>query len=138
MTTKREGMPPPVRRVDEQFERWRADKQGHERIPPQLWAAAAGLCEDYGVHKVSRWLHLNHTALQHRAGEQGTASRRHRRRGRTSSKPSFVEYSLPAGLVGGSAAEYVVELKGCVPRIQVRGASALEVAALVGALSGRA
>lgn len=131
MTTKREVMPAPVCRVDEQFERWRAAKQGPERIPPRLWKAAVKLCETHSVHRVSRWLRVNHTSLQKRAGK-------HRRPGRSPSKPTFVEWSLPAGIVPGAcSAEYVVEVRGRAPRIHVRGASALEVAALVSALGGQ-
>lgn len=131
MTTKREAMPAPVCRVDELFERWRAAKQGSERIPPKLWKAAVKLCEAYSVHRVSRWLRLNHAVLQRRAGK-------HRRSGRSPSKPTFVEWSLPAGIVPSAcSAEYVVEVKGRAPRIHVRGASALEVAALVRALGGQ-
>ena len=127
MNTKREGMPAAVGRVDEQFERWRGDKQGQERIPARLWDAAARLCQSYSVHRVSRWLHLNHTALQRRAGR--------RRPDVCEAKPTFVEWHVPAGIVAGpSSAEYVVEVGGRVPRIHVRGASAGEVAALVSAL----
>lgn len=131
MTTKHEVMPAPACRVDEQFERWRAGKKGPERIPARLWEAAVKLCKAYSVHRVSRWLRLNHTALQKRSG-------RRRRPERASSKPAFVEWSLPGGIVpGASPAEYVVELRGRVPRIHVRGAGALEVAALVSALGGQ-
>ena len=130
MNTKREGMPAPVRRVDDQFERWRTGKQGQERIPVRLWEAAARLCETYSVHRISRWLRLNHTTLQKKAG-------RRRRCGRSRSKMTFVEWKLPAGIVpGASSPEYVVEVGGRVPRIHVRGASASEVAALVSALGG--
>lgn len=131
MTTERETMPAPVRRVDQQFEQWRAAKRGSERIPARLWAAAGKLCETYSLHRVSRWLRLNHTVLQKRAG-------RRRRPGSGPSRPTFVEWTLPAGMLpGATAAEYVVEVKGRVPRIHVRGASAVEVAALVSALGGR-
>lgn len=131
MTTEREAMPAPVRRVEQQFEQWRAAKRGSERISARLWDAAARLCETHSVHRVSRWLRLNHTVLQKRAG-------RRQRSGGAPSKPAFVEWSLPAGMLpGATAAEYVVELKGRVPRIHVRGVSAVEVAALVSALGGR-
>lgn len=130
MITKHDGMPAPVRRVEEQFARWRAGKQAQERIPRRLWEAAARLCGTYSVHRMSRWLHLNHTALQREAS-------RHRRSRRLHPRPSFVECRLPAEIIPGpSSAEYVVELGGHVPRIHVRGASAVEVAALVSALGG--
>jgi hypothetical protein len=124
-------VPAEVRRVRKQFEGWRADKQPRERIPAALWAAAASLCETYSAHRVSRWLHLNQTALQKRASRRGRIRP-------SEPKPTFVEWSLPAGIVPGPfSAEYIVEVKGRVPRIHVRGASASEVAALVGALDGQ-
>jgi hypothetical protein len=130
MSTKHDGMPARVRGVEEQFARWRAGKQRRERIPRRLWAAAARLCGAYSVHRVSRWLRLNHTALQSEANKR-------RRRKCLHPRPAFVECRLPAGIIPGpTSAEYVVELDGRVPRIHVRGASVAEVAALVGALGG--
>jgi hypothetical protein len=129
--TRPKDVPAEVRREQKQFKRWRAGKRGSRRIPPGLWEAAAKLCETYSVHRVSRWLHLNHTALQKRAGKQpGPRSCR--------PKPNFVEWSLPAGsLPGVSSVEYVVEVPGrrdVAQCIHVRGASVSEVAALVRAL----
>lgn len=131
MSTMREDMPAAVRRVNKQFDQWRAGKQRKERIPPGLWRAAAKLCETSSIHRVSRWLRLNHTSLQDRVG-------RRRRSGGSTSRPTFVEWNLPGGIVPGSVtAEYVVEMKGRVPRIHARGVSATEMAALVNALSGQ-
>ncbi|MDD2731226.1 MAG: hypothetical protein PHW33_03850 [Candidatus Portnoybacteria bacterium] len=122
--------PEEVRKVQEQFSSWRAHKQGRQ-IPERLWGAAAKLCPKHGVHRICRWLHLNHTALQKRAG-------RYPQHSRSQPKQSFVEWPLPAGLVSGpSPAEYVLEVKGRVPRIHVCGTSAAEVATLVSALGGR-
>ena len=88
--TKLKGVPAEVRREQEQFKLWRAGKHGRERIPSSLWGAAAKLCGTYSVHRVSRWLHLNHTALQKRAGRRSSSRS-------CPPKPSFVEWSLPAG-----------------------------------------
>lgn len=130
-SAKREGVPAEVRGVEKQFERWRDGKQGQERIPPRLWEAAAKLCRIYSVHRVSRWLRINHAALQKRAGKRST-----RRPSR--SEAAFVEWSLPAGTFPrASSAEYVVEApgrEGGGQRIHVRGASVGEVAALARAL----
>jgi hypothetical protein len=129
---KNHEMPAQVRRVEEQFRGWRDGKDERERIPNRLWQAAVGLCEQHSVHKVSRWLHLNHTALQKKAVRQRRSIRR---------APRFVEWRLPAGLAAGSAtaAEYVVELgRDGTRRISVRGTGASEVAALVSALGGPA
>lgn len=124
-------LPAEVRSEQKRFIRWRAGKRRSERIPLELWTAAAKLCETYSVHRVSRWLHLNHTALQKRVGR--CSNPRSFR-----SKPNFVEWNLPAGsLTGVSSAEYVVEVPSpgdAAPRIHIRGASVAEVAALARAL----
>jgi hypothetical protein len=131
-----------VHQVQEQFERWRSGKEGREQIPPRLWGMAARLCETYSLNRVARCLRLNYTALKVEFDR-----RSHQRRGRVAAraKPAFVEWNLPTGqaglpaemVPGTSSAEYVVEVpdsrKG-TPRIVVRGANAVEVAALVRAL----
>jgi hypothetical protein len=131
-----------VRRVQEQFKRWRSVKEGRERIPPKLWGLAAGLCETYRLHWVARQLGLNHTALK---VEFDKRSHQRSREAAAAAAPAFVELSPinrladhPAGMASGqSSAEYMVEAvdpRFGVPRIVVRGASASEVAALVWAL----
>lgn len=121
-----------VREVRESFQRWRSNKkQGREPIPSKLWRMAAELCETYSINRVARHLGLNHAALKAEVNR-----RLHRRH-----KPAFVELasgSIPAGILPeSSAVEYIVEAPDHgqgTPRIHVRGASALEVAALVRAL----
>ena len=128
-STRPEDVPAEVRRVVDRFERWRAGKQGRERIPAMPWEAAAKLCGAHGLHRVARWLGRNHTALRDRAGRRcGARPPR--------PKPAFVEWSLPVGVLPrASSAEYVVEVGGRgAQRIHVRGASVGEVAALALAL----
>jgi len=128
-STKREDVPAEVRGVVERFERWRAGRQGRERIPARLWDAAAKLCGAHSLHRVARWVGLNHTALRDRAGRRSGARP-------SRPKPAFVEWSLPAGVLPqASSAEYVVEVGGHgAQRIHVRGASVGEVAELALAL----
>ena len=132
MSTKLEGMPADVHRLQERFGSWRANKgTGPEPIPSKLWEAAVKLCRTHGVSRVSRWLRLHHTTLKERL------CRRSPRR-TVRPQPRFVEWRLPAGgLPGSSAAEYVVEVPSAgdaAQRIHVRGASVAEVAALARAL----
>ena len=122
-----------VREVQESFQRWRSSKkQGREPIPSKLWRMAAELCETYSINRIARCLGLNYTALKVEVNR-----RLHRRH----PKPAFVELtpgSVPAGIIPGhSMVEYIVEAPARgdgTPRIHVRGASVLEVAALVRAL----
>ena len=39
-TAKKKFCPPEARKAQHLFERWRATKQGRERIPPELWKSA--------------------------------------------------------------------------------------------------
>jgi len=122
-----------VREVKEAFQVWRSGKkQGREPIPPKLWGMATRLCGTYSINRIARCLGLNYTALKVEVNR-----RLHRRR----HNPAFVELtpgSVPAGIVPGSSmTEYVVEVpdsRDGTPRIHVRGAGAMEVAALVRAL----
>lgn len=128
-STRRKDAPAEIRGVVGQFDLWRAGKQGRERIPAKLWEAAVKLCRAHSLHRVARWLGLNHTALRDRARRRSGA-----RPSRT--KPAFVEWSLPVGVLPqASSAEYVFEMGGgWAQRIHVRGASVGEVAALARAL----
>lgn len=125
-------VPVEVRGLSKKFERWRASKQGRERIPAKLWDAAVKLCEKHRVHRVARWLRLNHTVLRDRAKDPvGRGSRRF---------PRFVELAPPALPPATAAlAEYLLEVERAgerTLRVRVRGVGVAEVAALAGALRG--
>ena len=124
-----------VREVKEAFQVWRSGKkQGRDPIPPKLWGMAARLCGTYSINRIARCLGLNYTALKVEVNRQPAR----RREASASAKPAFMECTLPAGTITGtSATEYVVELpdhRHGMPRIHVRGAGAMEVAALIRAL----
>lgn len=128
--TRLDVPPADVRRVQERFESWRAQKRGRERIPESLWGAAAKLCEIHNVHRVTRWLRLNHTALRDRIRKTGPPGPRR--------SPAFVEWmpsTLP--LAATASAEYLLEVEDAgerTLRVRVRGASVSEVTALARAL----
>ena len=132
MARRTEGVPAKVRRVEKHFALWRGVKQGQERIPAKLWRMAVKLCRSYSVHRVSRWLRINHTSLQARARRRPSPRPLPR-------KPAFVEWSLPAGIAAAATAEYIVEVpvrSDAAQRVHVRGAGVAEVAALARALRG--
>lgn len=47
-----------------QFEDWRARRQKHERIPQNLWKAAAELCKTHPATHVCRSLRLSYSDLK--------------------------------------------------------------------------
>jgi len=62
-------IPAGVERVRSQFEEWRAQKKGRERIPECLWQAAVREARRHGVHAVSRALRVEHARLRQRVQE---------------------------------------------------------------------
>lgn len=113
------GAPRPVevRELQKRFTVWRNTRRGGEKIPLRLWAAAVRLCRLHSVHRVSRWLRLNDSALRERVQE--------RSRKAAPRRAAFVEYSVQDS---SFRAEYQLERHGV--KIRVRGAAVADVAAL--------
>ena len=55
---------PTLESVQDQFKAWRAGKAGREPIPEHLWEAAARLCREHPVTRVSRVLRLSFNDLK--------------------------------------------------------------------------
>jgi hypothetical protein len=120
--------------VREEFEGWRRNKFGRERIPERLWRAAVKLCREQSAYRIARWLRLNDAALRERV--RRADARGSQRRPRVARAPRFLELEMVAA-PGTSGAlslvpEYVLEARGV--RVRVRGAPVAEVAALARAL----
>jgi hypothetical protein len=52
--------------LEERFRRWREGRQRGDRIPPQLWEAAADVAREHGVPRVAHRLRLNAAGLHKR------------------------------------------------------------------------
>jgi ferric-dicitrate binding protein FerR (iron transport regulator) len=101
------------------FERWRRERKRGERIPEDLWRAAARLAVDRGVSPVATALRLDYYSLARRRDAGGGSS-------------SFVEVALPGlnGAVGQSVIELEDAERGARLRIVLSGGSAADVAAV--------
>ena len=64
-----------LEQVEQRFRRWRESRKQGQRIPTVLWAAAAGLAKQHGVHRVARELRLDYNGLKNRVGPVGPAKR---------------------------------------------------------------
>ncbi len=49
-----------------QFKTWRETRKQKTRIPDELWTAAVSLSYRYSIHRISKALHVNHSALRDR------------------------------------------------------------------------
>jgi len=105
-----------LEQVEQRFARWRESRTSGQRIPPDLWAAAAGMAKAYGVHRTSRELRLDYNGLKKRMGPVGPATQRAR------IDTEFVEW-LGATASGVSVGECRVEMenaRGAKMRVELK------------------
>ena len=114
--------------VRARFEEWRENRQGKSAIPDELWSAAVQLARKDGVNRTAAELHLDGGKLKRLMVGKTT-------RGKPA--PAFVELLTPRAI---SIPECTIELEGRhgTVRIQLKGASASDLAALSRALWGAA
>ncbi len=63
--------------VQHQFEQWRSERSSRrEPIPEHLWQAAAELCRDHSISRVSRQLRLSYTELKRQVSKDGPSAGR--------------------------------------------------------------
>ncbi len=106
--------------VKQQFKIWRKTKtNSRERIPASLWQAAAEVFEigDHSLHRISKTLHLNQTALKKYMQQQLPRAIKVK----SEETPSFIAFELDSPL---SVSECVIEMEdttGAKMRMCLRG-----------------
>ena len=110
--------------VRARFEEWRKNRQGKSPIPDELWSAAVQLARKDGINRTAAELHLDGGKLKRLMVEKKTSGK---------PVPAFVELLTPRAI---SIPECTIELEGRhgSVRIQLKGASASDLAALSRAL----
>jgi hypothetical protein len=83
--SKRQLLPPDLRRAQGRFQAWRKRRQVGERIPQPLWAMAARLAGTHGVSRTAAALGLDYYSLKQRVEPAGSNSQ--------PNGPAFVEVS---------------------------------------------
>ena len=108
------------------FEEWRNHRRGKARIPAELWSAAVEVARKEGINRTARELHVAWDDLKRRMATTDEVPRQ-------PGLPAFVELVAPQTQ---SVPECILELKGRHGklRIQLKGASASDVATLSRAL----
>jgi len=112
--------------VRARFEEWRKNRQGKSPIPDELWSAAVQLARRDGINRTAAELHLDGGKLKRLMVEKTTTAK---------PAPAFVELLTPRAI---SIPESTIELEGRhgTVRIQLKGASASDLASLSRALWG--
>jgi hypothetical protein len=130
MTRRKAAATADIEALRLRFERWRQTRKSKTNIPDGLWSAAVELARQYGINRTAAPLRLDGGKLKRLLLAAGRRSRR-------LAPPRFVELPAPTRVPAGwSVAEYTLELEGHNRklRIQCKGASATELAALSRAL----
>lgn len=115
--------------VRTRYEEWRANRVGRARVPESLWELAVPLVKTHGVAVVAKALTLNYAGLKRRASEA-------ERRGADSGSP-FVEFKLGQPSHTMECEVELLDTDGAKTTIRLRGASAVDVAALASLLQRR-
>jgi len=112
--------------VKGRFEEWRNIRKGKARIPAELWSAAVEVARKEGINRTARELHVAWDDLKRRVATTDEVPRQ-------PGLPAFVELVAPQTQ---SVPECILELEGRHGklRIQLKGASASDVATLSRAL----
>ena len=110
--------------VRARFEEWRKNRHGRSPIPDELWSAAAELARKDGINRTAAELHLDGGKLKRLMVGKTKPGK---------PAPAFVELLTPRAI---SIPECTIELEGRhgTVRIQLKGASAWDLAALSRAL----
>jgi len=123
--------------VEKRFQRWRDGHEGRERIPEELWSAAAAAARVHGVHSTARRLHLEYLKLK---GFTDSPSSRRRRAssavktvGRTA--PQFVELTS-AAIVQPRCTVELQNTAGATLRIELQGADLSALSGITHAFMG--
>jgi hypothetical protein len=109
--------------VQQQFKIWRETKIGRERIPDSLWQAAADVFYngEHSLHKISKTLHLNHTALKQHVEQYLPSSIELEPDAAPEHSPAFIEFELDPSI---SVSECIIEMEdtsGAKMRMCLRG-----------------
>jgi hypothetical protein len=120
------------------FEDFRSKHASRERLPEELWRAAAAMAEKRGLNVVARSLRLDVNSLKKWMGLRVSPPAAKPKTGkRTAKAPAFVEFFAPAA---GGASNCILEVEsrqGAKLRLEWKGATSGEVTQLIRAFAGQ-
>jgi hypothetical protein len=130
-TPKLVPLPAPVADLRQRIEHWRLTRTKRGRMARDLWAEAAGLARQHGVHAIAKALRLNYEALKAWSED----SPKKKRQG-TARFPGFVQLDPLPGIPSASSVVEVQSPGGAKLTIRLSGPTALDAVALVNTFLG--
>jgi hypothetical protein len=123
------------------FEEFRSSHRSRERLPEELWAAAAEIAMRRGLNITARELRLDSNNLKKRMGGQVGLPKA--KRGRENKKlpapapAAFLELLAPAASAAASCVVEVESVRGGELRMELKGLGTSEIAQLLHAFAGQ-
>lgn len=96
-----------------QFENWRRERKGGERIPESLWVTAVELAKQHGVWPTAKALNLDHSRLKRRVRNEEEDVK----------GGAFVEL-IPQGAMLYACTVEMEDGRGARMRVELKGAAA--------------
>ena len=103
-----------VQQLATRLKGWRESRQPGQRIPPELWKAAADLARVHGLSPAASALKLNYYDLQRRAFPKLAPGKA------AAPRPAFVQLPAPAWSPGPSEASTLEVHRTCGARLTLR------------------
>lgn len=122
------------------FEEFRSSHRLRERLPEELWAAAAEIAMRRGLNITARALRLDIDNLKKRMGQQvglPKAKRGRRKKTLPAAPAAFLELLAPAGSAAASCTVEVESVRGGKLRMELKGLGTGEIAQLLNAFAGQ-
>lgn len=109
--------------VQQQFQLWRKTKTGRERIPASLWQAAAEVfyIGEHSLHRISKALHLNYTALKQYVEAHQPSSIEVEPDVTSEAPPAFIRFELDTPSAVSECIIEMEDLTGAKMRMCLRG-----------------
>src|SRR5216683_854144 len=66
MPHNKAAIPDDLLQLSQRFQEWRSSQPARSRLPESMWAAAAEMAQQHGVHRTTKVLRLDYTRLKKR------------------------------------------------------------------------
>jgi hypothetical protein len=122
------------------FEEFRSSHRRRERLPEELWAAAAEIAMRRGLNITARALRLDSNNLRKRMGQPADlpkAKRSRRKKMLPTAPAAFLELLAPAASAAASCIVEVESMQGRKLRMELKGLATSEIAQLLHSFAGQ-
>ena len=115
--------------LKQDFAEWRKTRRPRSRIPEDLWARAAEMAAEIGIHKTARALRLDYTALKKRVVVDTPVLA-------PSDAAAFVEWLSPLSATISECSMQVESVRGARMRLELKNIAPQGLASIIREFAG--